>query len=179
MIVKVSVKNIDINSMDFNIPPVISTISGNVPVSVNSTLPPEIKSVDKVYFYSPPTISFDLKALSLPTMINKTVKIDALSIHFPDEFVFEPALPGNTYTLTNEVLTNPRNRPIKWCQVSGSYSFMHSKFKTFGFALNLSPGFINLFLACDYLVFKRTPQFIPLNTSTTNFQLGLAIPLGK
>ena len=107
ILIKVSVKNMKISSMDFNIPSISSTISGSVPITVNSTLPTEIKSVDKVYFNNPPTISFDLKALSLPIMISKTVKIEELSIHFPNEFVFYPALPGNTYTLTDEVLANP------------------------------------------------------------------------
>lgn len=107
LIVKVAVKNLAISSMDFNIPPVVSSISGNVPISINSTLPAEIKSVNKVYFNTPASISFDLKALSLPTMINRTIAIDQLSIVFPKEFVFEPALPNNTYLLSNEVLSNP------------------------------------------------------------------------
>jgi hypothetical protein len=38
---------------------------------------------------------------------------------------------------------------------------------------------MNIFLACDYTILKYTPQFIPLNTATTNVQLGISVPLGK
>jgi len=83
---------------------------------------------------------------------------------------------GKTFS---ELMASATYNPIKWVQIAGSYSFIHSNFKTFGLALNLSPGFVNLFLACDYIVLKRTPQYIPLNTASTNFQFGLAITLGK
>jgi hypothetical protein len=83
---------------------------------------------------------------------------------------------GGTYS---ELMASASYKPINWFQVVGSYSFMHSKFKTFGLALNLTPGFVNFFLACDYLVLNKTPQYFPLNTSNTNIQLGLAIPIGK
>lgn len=79
----------------------------------------------------------------------------------------------------SELMLSGTFRPAKWFQIGASYSFMHSDFKTFGLAMNISPGFANLFLACDYLILKRTPQFIPLNNMNTNIQLGLAIPLGK
>ncbi len=107
VVVKAEVKNIRISSMDFNIPKINSAISGTVPINVNSTIPGEVKSVGKIYFNSPATLSFSLKALNLPTMISKTVKLDNLSIKFPDEIVFEPALTNNTYTVSNETLTNP------------------------------------------------------------------------
>lgn len=83
---------------------------------------------------------------------------------------------GSTYS---EIMTAATYRPVKWFELSGSYSFMHSKFKTFGLAMNVAPGFANLFIACDYLILKRTPQFIPLNTASTNVQIGLSVPLGK
>ncbi|OPZ92561.1 MAG: hypothetical protein BWY72_02527 [Bacteroidetes bacterium ADurb.Bin416] len=38
---------------------------------------------------------------------------------------------------------------------------------------------MNIYLACDYTFFHVTPQFIPLNTLTTNIQLGVSIPLGR
>jgi len=69
-------------------------------------------------------------------------------------------------------------RPSKWFNLSGSYSFLHGKGETFGFALGFMPGIINIFMACDYTFLKVTPQYIPLNTMTSNFQLGVSIPLG-
>lgn len=70
-------------------------------------------------------------------------------------------------------------RPARWFNLSGSYSFIHGKRETFGFALGLVPAIMNIYLACDYTFFRVTPQFIPLNTLTTNIQLGVSIPLGR
>lgn len=70
-------------------------------------------------------------------------------------------------------------RPTRWFNLSGSYSCLHGKMETFGFALGLMPGIINIFMACDYAILKVSPQYIPLNTLTTNFQLGVSIPLGR
>jgi len=70
-------------------------------------------------------------------------------------------------------------RPARWFNLSGSYSFIHGKKETFGFALGFVPAIMNIFLACDYTFLKVSPQFIPLNTLTTNFQLGVSIPLGR
>lgn len=70
-------------------------------------------------------------------------------------------------------------RPARWFNLSGSYSFIHGKRETFGFALGFVPAIMNIYLACDYTFFHVTPQFIPLNTLTTNIQLGVSIPLGR
>jgi len=79
----------------------------------------------------------------------------------------------------SELMTAVNFRPIKQVHVSTSYSFIHGGFETFGFALNLVPYVMNIFLACDYTILRYTPQFIPLNTATTNVQLGISVPLGK
>jgi len=70
-------------------------------------------------------------------------------------------------------------RPNEWFNLAGSCSFLQGNKRTLGFAIGLSPKFVNLFLACDYTLLKVSPQFIPINSSTTNFQLGLSIPLRK
>jgi hypothetical protein len=70
-------------------------------------------------------------------------------------------------------------KPIRMFNLSGSYSFIYGKQETFGFALGFVPGFFNLFVSCDYVPTKLNPQFIPLNTTNTNVQIGLSIPLGK
>jgi len=70
-------------------------------------------------------------------------------------------------------------KPCRWFNLSGSYSYMHGKEETFGFAMGFMPGIINIFMACDYTFLKVSPQYIPLNTLTSNFQLGVSIPLGR
>jgi len=101
--VSVSIENVVIESMDFNIPTLHTNISGSTTFNINNSIPADIKKINKVIFNDPGTISFDIQALNLPTMINKTIKIDQLQITFPNEFVFEPqtGLSGQTYTLTN------------------------------------------------------------------------------
>lgn len=70
-------------------------------------------------------------------------------------------------------------RPASWFNLSGSYSCVHGKMETFGFAVGFAPGLINLFISSDYVFMKVTPQYIPLNTFTSNIQLGVSIPLGR
>lgn len=70
-------------------------------------------------------------------------------------------------------------RPASWFNLSGSYSSIHGKMETFGFALGFAPGLINIFLSSDYVFLKVSPQYIPLNTFTSNFQVGVSIPLGR
>jgi len=70
-------------------------------------------------------------------------------------------------------------RPASWFNLSGSYSSLHGKMETFGFALGFEPGLINVFLSSDYVFMKVSPQYIPLNTFTSNIQLGVSIPFGR
>ena len=70
-------------------------------------------------------------------------------------------------------------RPFRWFNLSGSYSVIHGKKKTVGFALGFVPAIMNIYLACDYVFYNVTPQYIPLYTLTSNIQLGVSIPLGR
>jgi hypothetical protein len=70
-------------------------------------------------------------------------------------------------------------KPLRMFNLSGSYSFIHGIQETFGVALGFSPGLINVFVACDYVPTKFSPQFVPLNTLNTNFQIGVSIPLSR
>lgn len=70
-------------------------------------------------------------------------------------------------------------RPIKWFEAALSYSFIHSKFDTFGLALNFSPTRgVHFFLASDYIIPHVNSEFIPVTSKGVNLQLGLSIPLG-
>ncbi len=92
------------------------------------------------------------------------------------------ALYSNRFMLNERYseLTGSLNlRPFRWFNLSGSYSVIHGKKETFGVALGFVPAIMNIYLACDYVFYNVTPQYIPLNTLTTNFQLGVSIPLGR
>ncbi len=70
-------------------------------------------------------------------------------------------------------------RPLRWLHISGSYSLMDNGSNAVGLALNLCPGFINLFVGTDILLSDKTPQWIPIDQSNMNVSFGLSIPVGK
>ena len=78
-----------------------------------------------------------------------------------------------------ELTASVNYRPIDWFAATVSYSFVHSAFKTFGFALNFSPSWINFFVGSDYMFTKVNPQFIPIKASAANLYFGLSVPLRK
>lgn len=77
----------------------------------------------------------------------------------------------------SELTGSANYHPSDMFNFSGSCSVLQGRKKTLGFAIGFCPKFINFFVACDYTILKVSPQFIPINTSTTNFQIGLSVPL--
>lgn len=85
---------------------------------------------------------------------------------------------GNYYT-ASEFTFSGNYRPCPWFATSLTYSFMHSKFDTFGFAMHLAPTKgLSLFLASDYTIPHVNSDFIPTTSKALNFQMGISIPLG-
>jgi len=79
----------------------------------------------------------------------------------------------------SELTLSSNFQPVRWFGATLSYSFIHSKFQTFGWALNFfSPKAINFFIGSDYMYTKVSTQYIPL-TSALNFNFGLSVPLSK
>ena len=76
----------------------------------------------------------------------------------------------------SELTLSSNFQPVRWFGATLSYSFIHSKFQTFGWALNFSPKAINFFIGSDYMLTKVSPQFVPL-TNALNFNFGLSVPL--
>lgn len=86
---------------------------------------------------------------------------------------------GNYYT-SHELTISGNYRPVHWLNAALSYSFMHSKFDTFGFALHLTPRKgVTFFLASDYIIPHVSSQFIPTTSKGLNLQLGFSIPIGS
>lgn len=80
---------------------------------------------------------------------------------------------------TISALTGSVNfRPLKWLHASGSYTVAGKYGNSVGLALNICPGFINLFVATDMLLCRKTPQWIPIEQSTANITFGLGFPIG-
>ncbi len=86
---------------------------------------------------------------------------------------------NSSHTMTETTLA-VNYRPCKWFESAVSYSFIHSKFNTFGLALHLNPTRgVQFFLSSDYIIPHVNSEFIPVTSKAINLQVGLAIPLGK
>jgi hypothetical protein len=69
-------------------------------------------------------------------------------------------------------------RPAEFFEVGLSYSFLYSKFDTFGLAINFVPRKgMNLFLGSDYIIPHINSDFLPTSTKGLNFHLGMTIPI--
>lgn len=86
---------------------------------------------------------------------------------------------GNYHT-TNEFTISANYNPNKsWFATSLSYSFIHSKFNTFGLAIHLAPSKgLNFFIASDYIIPHVNKEFIPVTSKSVNVQFGFTVPLG-
>lgn len=83
------------------------------------------------------------------------------------------------YFNTTELTASVNYRPCPWISTSASYSFQHSKYDTFGFALHLAPTKgLNLFLASDYILPHVNSDFVPTTMKGVNAHFGISIPLG-
>jgi hypothetical protein len=85
------------------------------------------------------------------------------------------------YYNVSELTFSANYTPSQWLAVSGSHSFVHGAFQTYGLALNIAPSQgLNLFIASDYLVPRVTPDlYIPINAKGLNLQVGFTVPIGS
>ena len=107
-IVEISINDVVIESMRFDIPELKTEISGNTPFSLDNEMEEEINKINTVHFDDPGSINIDISSENFPTMESQTILIDSLVISFPEQFIFEPiaGLSDNKYLITNE-LFNP------------------------------------------------------------------------
>ncbi len=70
-------------------------------------------------------------------------------------------------------------RPTKWFTIAGSYEFISDDYSSFGLALNIAPGGINIYLSTNILTSKKSAQYIPINQTNMNFTFGLGFTMGK
>jgi hypothetical protein len=94
------------------------------------------------------------------------------NIGFLSSTYFNPVQTISEYTLAGAY------RPRSGFECGFSYSFVHSRFQTFGLALHFGPS---LFIAGDYVIPHISSEPIPLPTTTNafNLQFGCVIPIGK
>lgn len=84
---------------------------------------------------------------------------------------------GN-YFNRQEFTLSGNYKPLSWLATSLTYSFVHSNFDTFGWALYLSPRKgVNFFVVSDYIIPNVSPEWIPTTTKAINVQFGFTIPM--
>lgn len=68
--------------------------------------------------------------------------------------------------------------PVKWFDVSVNYGA--SKYgSSFGWVLNFHPKGFNFFIGSDHMMFKVTPQFVPVHNLNANLNIGFNVTFGK
>ncbi len=78
---------------------------------------------------------------------------------------------------TNEFMLVGTYSPARWFDIA--LSGTTSSYGTYwGFAINLCPRFINLYIGTDCMIQGVNTSFIPYNSTNFNLKFGLNIPLG-
>lgn len=86
---------------------------------------------------------------------------------------------GN-YANSRELTLSGNYQPYYWLGITGSYSFVHSAFDTFGLAVHLAPRKgVTFFFASDYVIPHVSSQFVPTTSKAINLQVGFSIPIGQ
>lgn len=103
-VVEISIDDVVIESMKFDIPVLQTDITGSTPFSVDNEIEKEIKTINTVHFEHPGSITIQLTAEHFPEMETQNVVINELAIVFPDQFVIEPTLglTDNTFLVLDE-----------------------------------------------------------------------------
>ena len=117
---------------------------------------------------------------SFNTMLPTTVNVGA-EYGIADNIVSFGALSTtkfySAYT-TTELMLAVNVRPLSWLTATVSYSTIHGN-NTLGAALNISPGWINIFIGTDYIPLSVSKQYVPINQQYMNGYFGISFPIGR
>ena len=79
----------------------------------------------------------------------------------------------------NELVAALTFKPLSWLTLSGTCELLRPDFNRYGVALNISPCWINLYIASDFITPKLNPQFIPIDKVNLNLIFGGSIVIGR
>ena len=86
---------------------------------------------------------------------------------------------NSTLIKKNEFIGAITLKPLSWLAFSGTADIFSKDYNRYGFALNFSPRWINLFLASDFITPKINKQFLPIDKVDLNISFGGSIVIGK
>ncbi|MDD4361720.1 MAG: hypothetical protein PHF48_04705, partial [Bacteroidales bacterium] len=113
-VVEISINDVVIESMKFDIPELKTELSGSTPFSIDNEIEEEINTINYVHFDNPGSITIQISSENFPDMETQAIVIDSLSIVFPEQFIFDPApgLSGSTFLISDEVFDPATGRDI-------------------------------------------------------------------
>jgi hypothetical protein len=107
LIVNVSIKDLKLKNLDFDLPAFSTTINGTSPFAINETgLPAQVNKINTIYFEKaagsalPTNMVILFKPSGLPEIQNADYTIKNLTIDFPAGFAFSN-MAGKTYSVSN------------------------------------------------------------------------------
>ena len=110
-------------------------------------------------------------------------KLDSRLLLAADYKPFRGLNAGLIYTLDNtaygqfdELTATANISLLKDLQFAGSYTLLSDYGRSYGFALNFCSL---IYLSWDHILTHFSPQFVPLDVLSTQFEVGLRLPIGK
>jgi hypothetical protein len=82
-------------------------------------------------------------------------------------------------TNVNEVVAALTLKPLSWFTLSATCDLLNTDFNRYGLALNLSPSWINLYIASDFVTPKLNPQYFPIDKINLNLIFGGSFVIGR
>jgi len=79
----------------------------------------------------------------------------------------------------NEIIGALTLKPLSWLTFSGTCDILNKDFNRYGFAMNISPRWINLYIASDYITPKINHQYMPIDKVNLNISFGGSFVIGK
>lgn len=79
----------------------------------------------------------------------------------------------------NTIMSAVTFKPISWFTLSTSYALVSRDISKLGLAINISPEWINVFIATDFITTKINSQYLPIDKFSLNLQAGISFLLGK
>lgn len=114
--VTMSIKNIQVASMSFNIPTIKMRIpSQSIPIELNSTIPKPIMGINRVLFNDPAFLKLDVNSSGLEDIDGLNIQIDTIRMSFPNTFAFADGAPvtNHIYLMKDKAYTQGSFDPIQ------------------------------------------------------------------
>ncbi len=80
---------------------------------------------------------------------------------------------------TGEFVLALTAKPLNWITLTSTCALLQKDSNRFGLALNLTPGWINFFIASDFFSPSLGRYYLPKGQFSFNLQTGISIPLAK